>query len=419
MPEVTIVGAGIAGLCCAYYLRRAGADVTVLEARRAGSGASAGNAGWITPAQAGPLPEPGLLGYGVRSLADRSSALYFEPRQLVRMLPWLAAFARRCNERDYALGSAALAGLGRRSFELLDAMLADGIGFEVQRTPLLVAAQSSSVAEAFLRGLGHLPPHGFTVPDRLAGGAELRELEPSLGGSVRAGFVVEQHRVVVPMAMVQALRARLHDMGVGVMEGVELQDVEVAGTRVVRLHTSGGVRGCERVVLAPGSWLAHVARLLGLRLPVQGGKGYSFEVRPRTMPRHALLLLEPHVGCSPMGDRLRIAGTMEFSGINSRLNRPRIRSIIDGALRMLEGWDSLDDDSVWCGLRPVAPDGLPVLDRHPRLENVFIAGAYSMLGMTLAAPAAQSLASFVLDGVRPPELEPFRSTRFGLLARVS
>ncbi len=418
MPEVTIVGAGVAGLCCAYYLRRAGADVTVLEARRAGSGASAGNAGWITPAQAGPLPEPGLLGYGLRSLADRNSPLYFEPRQLVRMLPWLAAFARRCNERDYALGADALAGLGRRSFELLDAMLSDGIAFEVQRTPLLLAAQSSWGAEAFLRGLGHLSALGFAVPDRVVGADELRELEPSLGGSVRAGFVLEQHRVVAPMAMVQALRARVQDLGVEVAEGVELQDVDVAGTRVVCLHTSAGVRRCERVVLAPGAWLSHVARLLGLRLPVQGGKGYSFEVRPRTMPRHALLLLEPHVGCSPMGDRLRIAGTMEFSGVNSRLNRPRIRSIIDGALQMLEGWESLDDDSIWCGLRPVAPDGLPIIDRHPRLENVFIAGAYSMLGMTLAAPAAESLATFVLDGVRPPELEPFRSTRFGSRARM-
>src|SRR5205807_5476319 len=112
-------------------------------------------------------------GYGLRSLADGSSALYFEPRQLVRMLPWLVAFARRCNERDYALGTDALAGLGRRSFELLDAMLADGIAFEVQRTPLLLAAQSRSGAQAFLRGLGHLSPLGFTVPDRVVDGDEL------------------------------------------------------------------------------------------------------------------------------------------------------------------------------------------------------------------------------------------------------
>jgi D-amino-acid dehydrogenase len=132
------------------------------------------------------------------------------------------------------------------------------------------------------------------------------------------------------------------------------------------------------------------------------------------MPRHALLLIDPHVGCSPLGQRLRIAGTMEFSGLNGRLDRRRIQSIVRGAGEMIGGWDALDEDSVWCGLRPIAPDGLPIIDRHPRLENVFFAGAYAMLGMTLAAPAAESLAGFVLSGRRPPELEPFRAARFGL-----
>jgi D-amino-acid dehydrogenase len=155
-----------------------------------------------------------------------------------------------------------------------------------------------------------------------------------------------------------------------------------------------------------------VGRLFGVRLPVEAGKGYSFEIRPRRMPRHALILLEPHVGCSPLGDRLRIAGTMEFSGINERIDRRRVESIVRGAGRMLEPWADVDPDSVWCGLRPIAPDGLPIIDRHPRLANVFFAGAYSMLGMTLAAPAAQALTSFVLTGERPAVLSPFRATRF-------
>jgi D-amino-acid dehydrogenase len=165
-------------------------------------------------------------------------------------------------------------------------------------------------------------------------------------------------------------------------------------------------------VLAPGAWLDPLGRLFGIRLPVQAGKGYSFDVRPRRMPRHAVLLLDPHVGCSPFGDRLRVAGTMEFSGINGRIDRARIESIIRGAGRMLGAWSGLDPDSVWCGLRPIAPDGLPIVDRHPRLANAFFAGAYSMLGMTLALPAAQALTSFMLTGERPAVLSPFRATRF-------
>jgi D-amino-acid dehydrogenase len=418
MPHVTVAGGGIAGLCAAYFLRRAGAEVTVLETRRVGSGASSGNAGWVTPAQAGPLPEPGLLRYGVRSLPDPDSALYFAPRELVRMVPWLLRFARRCNASDNASGRRALAQLGQRSFALLDEMVADGVDIELHRTPLLVAGTSAGHAEHFRAQLEPLAELGFRIPPSVLGAEALHPLEPALTVAVTAGFVIEQHRHVDPAAMVSALHRRLLSHGVEVLEGVEVREVDVDGARVAALRTSAGVRRCETVVFAPGAWLAGLGRAVGLRLPVAAGKGYSFEVRPARMPRHALLLLEPHVGGSPIGERLRVAGTMEFSGINGRLNRRRVRSIIDGAEQMIGAWPSLDEDSVWSGLRPIAPDGLPIVDQHPRLANAFIAGAYSMLGMTLAAPAAESLATFVLSGHRPSELEPFRCTRFGVRASL-
>ncbi len=416
--RIIVVGGGIAGLCTAYYLRKAGAAVSLFETRRVGSGASAGNAGWITPAQAGPLPEPGLLSYGMRSLVDRDSTLYFEPRQLVRMIPWLLRFARRCNEPDHVAGRIALAGLGRRSVELLEGMAADGVDFELQRAPLLLAAKDPAHAQAFLDRLAPLGRLGLRIPQAVLGRDEIRSLEPVLSDAVQAGFVIEQHCGVKPLALVEAVRDRLLELGVEVNEGTEVREIDVEGSRLVALRTSTGRHRCASVVLAAGAWMAPVARLFGMRLPIEAGKGYSFEVRPRQMPRHALLLLEPHVGCSPIGDRLRIAGTMEFSGVNARLDRRRIQSILAGAGEMIGAWDGPDEDTVWSGLRPIAPDGLPIIDRHARLGNVFFAGAYSMLGMTLAAPAGESLARFVLSGERPPELEPFRATRFGLVRSI-
>lgn len=413
-PHVTVVGAGIAGLCAAYYLRKSGAGVTILETRRAGSGASWGNAGWITPAQAGPLPEPGLLGYGVRSLVDRDSALYFDPRQLVRMVPWLLRFARRCIEVDHRTGRIALGTLGHGCVELLEKMAADGVELELHRGPLVLAARERDHAEAFLAGLEPLARLGYDIPTEVVGPDRLRSLEPVLSDAVQAGLVIEQHCVVDPAAVVTARRDRLLELGVELLEGTELRDVDTEGSRAVALRTSTGRRRCECVVLAPGAWLAAVARLFGASLPVAAGKGYSFDVRPRRMPRHALILLEPHVGCSPLGERLRIAGTAEFSGIDGRLDRRRIESIVKGAASLVDGLPAPEEDTIWSGLRPIAPDGLPIIDRHPTLDNVFFAGAYSMLGMTLAAPAGKGLASFVLTGARPPELEPFRAMRFGL-----
>ena len=167
-------------------------------------------------------------------------------------------------------------------------------------------------------------------------------------------------------------------------------------------------------VLAPGAWIAPLGRLLGIRLPVQAGKGYSFEVRPRRMPRHALLLLEPHVGCSPLGpDRLRIAGTMEFSGISARLNRRRIESIIAGAREMIAGWASSTPTPSGAGCGRSRPTACRSSTAIHGVGNVFFAGAYSMLGMTLAAPAAESLATFVMTGTRPPGSSRSRVTGSG------
>jgi D-amino-acid dehydrogenase len=410
--RVIVVGGGISGLCVAYFLRKAGVEVQVLETRRVGSGASWGNAGWVTPAQAGPLPEPGLLGYGVRSLVDRESALYFQPQHLARMLPWLIRFARHCNESDHTTGRITLGTLSEPSIALLEGMAADGIPIELQRLPLLVAATDAQRARTFLTRLEPVARLGFKVPDRLLGQEEVLALEPALTDAVSTGFVIEPHCIVNPQDVIVRLRDGLARLGAEILEGTELRDIDIDGARVTALRTSAGRYECESVVLAAGAWLEPLGRLFGVRLPIEAGKGYSFEVRPRRMPRHALLLLEPHVGCSPIGERLRIAGTMEFSGINGRIDGRRIESIIRGAGRMLDRWTELDPDSVWCGLRPIAPDGLPIVDRHPRLGNVFFAGAYSMLGMTLAAPAAQALTSFVLTGERPAVLSPFRATRF-------
>jgi D-amino-acid dehydrogenase len=329
------------------------------------------------------------------------------------MVPWLLRFARRCNERDHARGRVALAALGERSVELLEEMADDGVAARLYRMPLLLAAREPEHARTFLARLGPLKSFGFRIPSELLGPEAIRAREPALSSAVRAGFVLEQHCVVEPAALLAALRDRLVELGVEISEGSDVRDIAVDGSRLRALRTSSGTYRCERAVLAAGSWLGPLGRVSGLRLPVQGGKGYTFEVRPRNMPAHALLLLEPHVGCSPLGDRLRIAGTMEFSGINGRLDRRRLGSIVAGSREMLGDLPEPDEDSLWCGLRPIAPDGLPIVDRHPHLDNVFIAGAYSMLGMTLAAPAAQSLARFVLTGTRPAELEPFRATRFG------
>lgn len=418
--RVVIVGGGVAGLSVAYFLRRAGVEVVVLEAGSPGSGASSGNAGWVCPAQAGPLPEPGLVSYGLKSLLSRESPLYVAPSYLPRMVPWLIAFARRCNERDYRRGLIALAGLSRRTFELLDEFEEDGVEFESYRQGMLVVAERRDSAEAYLKGLAPLRQFGFALPSEVLDGAAMREREPVLSAAVEAGVFIAEHVHVRPMTLVEGLAARVRAMGAEIAGGRAVTAVIPTRSGAVARTQSEEEYAGDAVVVAAGAWTPALLRPLGCRVPIAAGKGYSFEVPLRAAqgPRSAMLLVDPHVGCSPFGDRLRVAGTMEFSGINQRLDYRRIDAIGRGAARLLRGIDFDRRENVWTGMRPVAPDGLPVIDTVPGTSNIHVASGYSMLGMTLAAPAGELLARMILTGERPPELVPFGIARFRAISEL-
>ena len=139
--EAVVIGGGISGLCCAFSFRQRDVDVTIVDRARVGArtASSWGNGGWIAPAQAGPLPEPGLTIYGLRALVRADSALYFRPSYLPRLMPWLLRFWTYCNERDYDRGTAALAALGKPCFDLVDAMVADGIQFDLWKLGMVCA----------------------------------------------------------------------------------------------------------------------------------------------------------------------------------------------------------------------------------------------------------------------------------------
>src|SRR5581483_6333752 len=153
---------------------------------RVGSGASYANGGWLCPAQAGPLPEPGLGLYGLRSLLGHRSALYFKPSEWPRLVPWLLRFWTYCNAEDHERGTEAIAQLGRDVFRLIEEMRADGVEFELYKHGMVYAARAE------LRKLSPMRRLGYTLPDEVVVGDELHELEPALSQLVKAGFYVEE-----------------------------------------------------------------------------------------------------------------------------------------------------------------------------------------------------------------------------------
>jgi D-amino-acid dehydrogenase len=415
VSRITVIGGGVAGLCCAYYLRKQGEEVTIVESNRVGSGASFANGGWLCPAQAGPLPEPGLTLYGMRALVDHDSALYFKPGDLPRLMPWLLRFWTYCNERDHRRGTAAIAKLGRDVFSLVGEMRADGAEFELHQKGMVYAAQKAEDARDELRKLAPMKELGYDLPDDIIAGRELHELEPSLSEKVTAGFLVREHWHVKSDTFTAGLAAVLRRDGVEIREGAEVFELVRRGARIVEVRTAAGDLAADSVVLAAGSWTTPLAASVGISIPMEPGKGYSFTVRPTIMPSHAVLLVDVHVGCTPFEDRLRIGGTMEFSGINNRLDRRRIETIVAGARESFAPWAKPEIEDEWAGMRPITADGLPIVDGAAPFENVYVATGYGMQGMTLAPSAAKALAELITTGRRPPLLEPFRLDRFGRL----
>jgi D-amino-acid dehydrogenase len=417
-----VIGGGVAGLCCAYYLSQAGEPVVVVESNRIGSGASFANGGWLCPAQAGPLPEPGLTLYGMRALFDRDSALYFKPGELPRLAPWLLRFRSYCNTTDFVQGTAAIAELGRDVFELIDAMHADGVEFELHKQGMVYAARSPEDALAELRKLETMREHGYELPEDIIVGEELHKLEPALSPAVTAGFLVNQHWHVKADTLTTGLAAVLRNRGVEILEGAEVIELVRAGRRISEIRTAAGDIVPGTTVLAAGSWTTALAESIGITLPMQPGKGYSFSVQPTVMPSHAVLLVDVHVGCTPFEDRMRIGGTMEFSGVNNHLDRRRIETIVAGARESFVPWKSPEIDDLWAGMRPITADGLPVIDRVSAYDDLFMATGYAMQGVTLAPTAGRALAEMITTERRPAVLDPFRLDRFdgsavgGLLA---
>jgi len=410
--RVIVVGGGVVGLCSAYFLRRAGADVVVLERDRVGSGASRGNAGEICPGEVEPLPAPGLVRHAIGNLFRRDAALFVEPRFAPFMAGFLVRLARHCTRTAYERGLSAMAELGRRTFELYDELAREGIAVGMGTDGYLICCSSVEEATAEREAMVRLAEHGLArTPEPVLGAAEVADLEPSLSEYARAGFVQPGERWIDPSGFVDRLAGSLRGMGVEVVEGARVTRVREERGRVLVESGRGRFEG-ETAVVAAGAWSRELCRALGVRLSMQPGKGYSFSVRPRPMPRRVLNFPGAHVIVTPMGERLRVAGTMEFDGTYDRFDRRRIEAIVRGVSPYFRGVEWAERSEEWVGPRPMTPDGLPYIGPLPGRSRVFVAAGHNMLGVTLAPATGKVVAGLVLSGDPGIDLAPFSPSRF-------
>jgi D-amino-acid dehydrogenase len=417
LMRVVVVGAGVVGLSTGYFLRKAGADVTVLTLGEPGEGASAVNAGWIAPSLSGPVPGPGILSGSLRWMLRPDSPFYVRPRIDPGFLRWLLEFRARCNPRDHAIGLDAIAALNRRTLQLYDQLRADGLEFDEHRTGLVMAyrtareADHEAAASAWFGRFGFPPP----VPGRP------RDLEPALGDSIGGAYLLPADRHVDPGALTAALTAAIGRLGGAVVPATRALSVEPGrraggdGGAASGATVIGETRRwpADAVVVAAGAWTPTLLRDAHVRIPIIGGKGYALDFEPAPIAlRQALYLHDDRVAGSPYDGRLRLSGTMELTGLDVSISRRRVAAIARAAARALPAWPAdAAPARVSAGLRPLTPDGLPVIGPVERAPGVWIASGHSMLGVTLGPSTGEALASAIL-GTLPDVLRPFRPGRF-------
>ncbi len=340
--------------------------------------------------------------------------MYVRPSLSPGFLRWLYEFRRFRTTAAFTRGAEALARLGDQAIAHYEKWNRDGIDMTLTRPGLVHAFLDEGEAERTLAMQSSLAQGRFSVPDRPLTGSAVQDLEPSLQGSeVRCAYLVEDEGMVDPLALVTSLGDRLRSLEVDIEERRTVSGFVHSRGHVSSVLVDGEPLDCSRVVIASGTWSTEALRWLGISLLLQAGKGYSFSVALATPPQRPLYLGDRHVAVTPLGHATRIAGTMEFSGNNLRLDWRRVEAIARTSRRYLGRWFQTNDEQMgrishpWVGGRPMVPDGLPLIDRIPGFDNAYVATAHGMLGVSLAPTTAAALVEYITTGRKPPEMEPF------------
>ncbi len=396
-PDVVVVGAGAAGLFCAYFLRRAGCAVTVLERGVVGDpgACSSGNTGFV--AQGGvPLAGAWAVARGLRGVLRPDGELNLGWPGAAE-LAWLRQFRRAGSAEAVAASRAMLVEMKSRSLAILREMATGCLTVSGMITAYRTAAGFAAARRALPRAVD------AGVPLRVLDADELRALEPGTEFRVSGAVYNDSGAFLRTPEFLADLAGRVRAMGVQIREHTALEGVDVAGGRIIRLRTADGDVCPQETVIAAGVGSARCARLLGVALPVRPVKGYSITVpMPQGAPTRPVLLAEGTVAVRPCGGQLRIAGGLQLTARRTVSHR-RVRAVRDTVRSYLPGME-VPEAEPWTGYRPCTPDSLPLIGRLPGVANAWAACGHGHVGMGLT-PVGGRLLAQLLTGAEP-ELNP-------------
>jgi D-amino-acid dehydrogenase len=393
--RVIIVGAGVIGLCAAYYAQHRGLSVTVIDRRSEdGDGCSFGNAGMVVPSHFIPLAAPGMVALGLRWMWNPESPFYIQPRFSRDLATWGWRFWRAAT-RDHVSEAAPL--LRDLNFASRDCFAElSSLDFGLERRGLLMLCRTNHGLddEAETASMARQ----LDIPAEVLDASQIAALEPGIEMNVAGGVYYPKDCHLNPRAFMMALQRELERKGATFHWDTEITGWSTDAWKLKAVRTRHDEIAGDEFVLSGGSWSTELARELRISLPMQAGKGYSLTMqKPRVVPNTCAILTEARVAVTPINGALRFGGTMELAGMDERINPRRIAGIVRSVSEYYPQFSAQDFTQIppWRGLRPCSPDGLPYLGRTVYYDNLIIATGHAMMGLSLGPVSGQIVANIL------------------------
>ena len=410
--RVVVIGGGIVGLSCAYYLHKDGHEVTVIDKGSFNKGASYVNAGYITPSHFITLPSPGIISKGLKWMFNSASPFYIKPQLDSDFIKWAWKFKSFAKKAHVERSIRPLLDINLLSRELYEDLLSsEAFDFHYQHKGLLMAFKTDKAGEEEWKVAERGIREGLKV--ELLNQAQLQELEPNANLDVKGAVYFHSDAHMTPSNFMPQLLTYLKHEGVTIKAEETVLDLNLDKNCVTSIQTNKDHYNPDEVVLASGAWTQRLAKQLNLKIWIQAGKGYCINLKRPTGISIPTILCEAKAAATPMQGFTRFAGTMEIGGINHKVNPVRVNAIAQAAASYYKGLEITGEekDTALCGLRPVSPDGLPYIGRTQNLKNVILATGHAMMGWSLGPATGKLVSEVINDTPSSVDLSAFHPDR--------
>jgi len=421
--KIVVLGSGVIGVTSAWYLAQQGHEVTVIDRQPAAAlETSFANAGEISPGYSAPWAAPGIPMKAIKWLFMEHAPLIIQPKPDLEKIRWVLQMLGNCTSAAYATNKARMVRLAEYSRDCLtDLRQQTAISFDERQQGTLQLFRTQKQVDAAAKDIDVLREGG--VPFEVLDTRGCLAVEPGLAdaaGKIAGGLRLPKDETGDCFKFTQGLADRAAAAGVTFRHGVSITALNRTGSKITSVSTSIGEITADAFVLALGSYSPKLAASLGIRLPVYPVKGYSITVPVVDASRAPVstVMDETHkIAITRLGDRIRVGGMAEIAGYDLSLSDKRKRTLQHSVEDLFGGAGDQSKATFWAGLRPMTPDGTPIVGRSP-IGNLFLNTGHGTLGWTMAAGSGRLLADIISGRATEIESRDLGFDRYGKPARA-